>query len=338
MANQSTKTLALFELVLVLAIYGCGGGGGGGGGSVSAPSVPSAPVAISGINASIAAGAATDSASLGGTAYIGGTMIGGVAVDGSAQKFSIVKLAEWAINESAKLPPTPSTISGATLSHNDNCAGGGSYSSSYNDVNNSNSFNAGETLNITFNACKITATDTPISGGVSLSLLTFMPAGVAWSASMNMTFSNLAASPVSLTGTVFLSIYSNDGDTNFATLSGTSLDATTISGTTLTTSNFNFSYQYTNSTGAYSLTGNGTSASSALGGSVNFSTTTQLTGNFNNSPDNPSTGALLVTCANNSKLKVTPQSNVNVRYEVDANGDGTFESLSDTTWTAIQSY
>jgi hypothetical protein len=43
----------------------------------------------------------------------------------------------------------------------------------------------------------------------------------------------------------------------------------------------------------------------------------------------------MITGANNSKIRLTPTTNAQVRQELDANGDGIYESTSNVSWNSL---
>jgi hypothetical protein len=53
------------------------------------------------------------------------------------------------------------------------------------------------------------------------------------------------------------------------------------------------------------------------------------------SDDYPSSGVMVITGAANSQLKLTALSNTQVRQELDANGDGTYESSTTVNWNTL---
>ena len=82
----------------------------------------------------------------------------------------------------------------------------------------------------------------------------------------------------------------------------------------------------------YTLESSGTLTSTQLGGTVQYATPVMFEGL---DVDYPHSGTLLVTGAGNSSARLTAIDNVNVRIDIDADGDGTFETMLDTTWTAL---
>ena len=78
---------------------------------------------------------------------------------------------------------------------------------------------------------------------------------------------------------------------------------------------------------------NGTFDSSTQGGSVTLQTTTEFQIYY---PDAyPSTGAMVITGAANSKVRVTALSSTQVTIEVDEDGDGVYDAPITRNWTDI---
>ncbi|MDH4107694.1 MAG: hypothetical protein OEW35_05225 [Gammaproteobacteria bacterium] len=72
--------------------------------------------------------------------------------------------------------------------------------------------------------------------------------------------------------------------------------------------------------------------STALGGSVDYVSTVsiQAIGDFN-----PHTGEILITGAGGSSVKIVVVDSLNVRLEIDTNGDGTIDQFVDTSWSEL---
>ena len=82
-----------------------------------------------------------------------------------------------------------------------------------------------------------------------------------------------------------------------------------------------------------SLRIDGTISSASLGGSVTLVTVQPIV--VVGDDDFPSSGQVSVTGSNGSKLLVTVVDNGHVSLQLDANGDGIYESTTATTWTAL---
>lgn len=82
----------------------------------------------------------------------------------------------------------------------------------------------------------------------------------------------------------------------------------------------------------YTLASSGTLDSSDLGGAVDFSTPVSFEGFDNNFP---SAGSLLVEGDGGTSARLTALDEVNVRIELDTDGDGAVDETIDTTWQAL---
>jgi hypothetical protein len=85
---------------------------------------------------------------------------------------------------------------------------------------------------------------------------------------------------------------------------------------------------------AFTLESSGFLMSSAFDGEVHFSTTVALQGN---GEDNPVSGEFLITGADNATIRVIPLDGLNVRLELDLDGDQAVDTdgVIDMTWQAL---
>lgn len=72
--------------------------------------------------------------------------------------------------------------------------------------------------------------------------------------------------------------------------------------------------------------------SSTLGGSVDYVTTVTIEAIGDNDPN---TGEILITGADNSSVRIVIIDTSHVRLEIDENGDGTVDAFIDTTWAEL---
>ncbi|MBI3903996.1 MAG: hypothetical protein HY306_13810 [Nitrosomonadales bacterium] len=267
----------------------------------------------------------------------GTSILGGASINGAAANIGLVQFVNWQLIELSKLhPQTANIIGAANMSGFQACPGGGSFSYHFNDANNNGTLSIGETFYATLNNCIMTG-GAPVNGSFSLVLssATGTPGIGAWSASLTMTFSNFASSGESITGDMTFSISTNNSSDMNEVLSGSSFSVTNSTGKVATLSGYNYDMAYNQSTLAYTFNATGTVSRSDLGGAVSFNTPSPLVGNFSNNPDNPVSGVFLVTGANNSKLRMTAIDNISVQLEVDADGNGTYETSTTKTWAGI---
>jgi hypothetical protein len=116
-------------------------------------------------------------------------------------------------------------------------------------------------------------------------------------------------------------------------VSGTSL---TIDGTTSAVTMTDFSSLFAQDTGTspspYTQSSFGTINSTLLPGVVSYATTVDFEG-FD--ADYPDTGVFVVYGVNSS-VRLTAIDNVNVRIEIDADGDTDYEQTIETSWAELQ--
>jgi hypothetical protein len=73
-------------------------------------------------------------------------------------------------------------------------------------------------------------------------------------------------------------------------------------------------------------------ASQVLGGTVDYETPISIQATGDN---DPYTGEILVTGANNSTLRIVIVDSANITLEIDENGDGVVDAFIDTSWAAL---
>lgn len=137
---------------------------------------------------------------------------------------------------------------------------------------------------------------------------------------------------VSSTGDVSIALDTTASPFVSASVSGTSM-MTSNNASTETLSNY--ATQQTVDAGRtpapYTLTSRGTVDSSQLSGKVSYTTPMQFEGD---DVDYPHTGELLIT-GDGSTVHLIALDNINVRIELDSDGDGIVDVTVDTTWAAL---
>lgn len=138
-------------------------------------------------------------------------------------------------------------------------------------------------------------------------------------------------------------VISSTGDTSIAldTTATPFVSASVSGGSMMTSSNAstetltNYATEQTVDAGMqpapYTLTSRGTVDSSQLDNIVNYSTPVRFQGN---DVDFPHTGELLIT-GTNSSVRLIAIDNINVRIELDSDGNGSVDVTVDTTWAAL---
>ena len=314
-------------LSLVSLVAACGGGGGGGSAaSATPPPVSTGAVAITAANAATAAGAVDNSvvfATGAGTQAASAPTAAVVTVTGN--QFNITEFSNTVFEtiDSLKSQLTP-TVIGAIITRSSACSGGGSIDVSLDDIDNNGVLSTGDTLTLLYNSCA--RSGTTISGGLSISGFTSVkPSTAAFTTTGKISFNSFAysdgATTGTINGTIDFSVSTSDGNIVNSTISNGSL-AVAKTGATLTLSGYSINQTNNKSTGAYTLSASGTVTSSALGGTVTFTTSTPYQGT---GTANPSSGAIKITGAGSSSVTVTALDSTNIRLDVDSNGDGIVE-------------
>lgn len=226
----------------------------------------------------------------------------------------------------------PDTVSSET----DPCGVSGTLTSNWNDVDNNNQLSAGDILTANFQQCQDTPT-LSVNGTVTITL-TGTPTESQFTG--NAVFANVVAVYGGVAYTLNGAVAVNEVDTD--TLSDSSF---TVASTGLTvgivSTGYSDSIVFDSGmaaassflAGSSSLTLNGSFTSQSLGGRVTISTPHALM--QQNGDAYPSQGSVLITGASGSTLLVTALNTTQVQLQVDANGDGTVDGTTTTTWTAL---
>lgn len=326
---------------IALSLAACGGGGGSS--SSSASLVPTAVISSSN-EAVVAQDTTTGSFSpLTGTQTLTGVQSGDDHAVFAAVWDQLEHVPAY-VAQAASQQQAAGVISSSTL----NCASGGTLSVSVSDADNSGTVTAGDSLSIVANNC--VSYLGAMSGSMTLSIngwsgsLTSSPP--VYDMSMTIGYNNFSMVATSgytstLNGSMTATIRASGNYTQYSSISASSLTAAaTFSGVTRTRTltNYSASYQrapnvtYTSQT---SYTVNGMLSSSALGSAntFSFSTTTPLV--VYGAQTYPTSGQVLITGASNTKLRLTSLDNTTVQRELDANGDGSYESIDTVAWNTL---
>jgi len=192
----------------------------------------------------------------------------------------------------------------------------------------------------TFSACSETAGST-VDGTISITNMNLVQ-GVSFSgsAALNLTFKQTGSPDVVITGSGVSALETVNVSVNTITLSGPQLSIATGS-VNERLGNFTFQAEIDTATETDMVTFN--YSSSAFTGSVDVSTVTPCaTASASNFPN---TGVLTLAGSGGSKVQVTihgdetlpstPTAPTQVTIDLDANGDGTFETTTTVDWSAL---
>jgi len=312
--------------LLFAFLWGCGGGGGGGPAGLTPP--PSTPVAVTATNATQVSATALKPA-VGGGGALGTTT--GLDTTAAPQPRALTRaLLAVARDSQTQLSASQSVVGAAAQTTQ--CRFGGSFTA---DVSADRT-----SVTITFNACSDVSGQT-INGSVSATGISAASDGSRFSGNFtqDITLTATGFAPLRVVGSFSV----DETCTNFSTgdctdnFTGTSLGFQQGNQTWFTT-NFRITETFVSSTQITTTTANYTVSSTALNGSVAVITSTpfqMLAG-----ARHPYTGVVVATGSNNSKVQVTvhssnPADPGAVQIEVDANGDGTYESSTLYSWSTL---
>jgi hypothetical protein len=237
------------------------------------------------------------------------------------------------------------TATGAVQSASYSCTSGGSFTVSVSDADTSGTVSAGDSVGINFVSCNDGSGALTGSLSFRVNTLTGTYGAVPSSLSVTMSFGNLSAASLSysasLNGNITVSGAKTGVNALSQSISTTSLVASaTYAGVTRTRSLTNYSATETRTPDAsytylsrYSLTGTLTSSGFAGTQAVTFSTPAVL---IRRAADYaPYTGVVMIGGANNSAIRMTALSAAQVQVDLDANGDGTYETSSVVNWNTL---
>lgn len=334
MLNKTARATAL-ALGVALGLAGCGGGGGDSG----PPMFLDQGLAIN--NSNYAAVAQSTVSSMG---FLGDTsgVVTGAEVASKPQLLPVAL--DQAKRGLARLQSSGAVLSGVQTRQVVPCSQGGSLTLAINDVANNGSLDAGDGLTIDAAAC--IEQGVKIQGRIALTVqsLTGVYDSNNYSATVAMTLTGFVVTTGSDTaqgdGSITITLGRTPaGVTDIAldlpslTLSGTEAGQTYSA--KLTSVHMASRNETVGGVARTSLSYAGTLSSSAFGNrSVQISTPQTLV--VAGSDNFPSSGQLLVSGSSGSKLRLTALSNTQIKLELDADGDGTYEAQATKTWAELQ--
>lgn len=327
-------------ILSVTILAACGGGGGGGNTPTTPALTPTA--ALNSANQTVAAQDTTTTSFM--PVVSTKTITGAQTIDESTL-FQVTR-AQW-----DKLPAyiarakTNDVLTGAVITETEACSKGGSMNASINDQDDNGTPSAGDVVTITLNGC--VESEGTMTGTMVFAINKLTGAFNSNNSSVELTITlqnfSIASGQGQFTanGSLNISETTNGLHSSTSTVSTPSL---TLNGTyagqprTVSMSNYNATmvttpsplYVYETS---YSLSGFLTSSSLSTQ-SISFSTPTPFNTRFQDTY--PSSGTMLIAGANNSKIRLTALSKTQVKQELDANGDGTYENNSTVAWNTLK--
>jgi hypothetical protein len=354
---MSARLISCCAVVLSLAtgLSACGGSGGGGGSSpASAP--PATPMAFTQANADASAGEAyraaygsTDVSSVG-PGFVSVLDANSAAPAVEPDNGAPLRLVFNALQRSLELKAAQAEVLServsplATQTNTVACNGGGTLSITLT-YTSTILVLPGDIVSATFNNCR--AGGTLIAGVFSVSVSSvvgYVSQGVyPWTANLAASYANLrvlasaTGNGVSVNGSMSMSAQFINATDFTTSISSSSFSSSWIAASgpafaTQTVTNYNSTYEY--ATAMFGLTTSATLARDLSTGRRSFSIATPL--KFTGVPGEfPSVGQMILTGANSSKVRLTAVDAINARIEVDANGDGVYESSNLRAWSSF---
>lgn len=311
------------------------GGGGDGGAPAAAPTV-----GISGANqdqvARTSASAVVSVAAAGGGAIGSGGGVGVAALPGVERQVALALEGGRKAAQAAGAQPL------AVHTQEAACDAGGSITVSVNDANNNNTFDPGDSLSFTFTNCKTNAIDNT-NGSIVMTIASVSATG--YSGTMTL---DLASTEGARSGSVVGSVAAHYTKVS-STVTRTELlvGASALTGTT-SVGGISETVTYENgfsisTTDTKTSTGAAVSVSTTVSGAI--SAAGPLTGRIVLATPAPivqlaadaypSSGALRATGTSGSTLLVTALSASQVRLQLDADGNGSYEGDKTVAWTVV---
>lgn len=313
----------------------CGGGGGSGGASSPTPTAT-----LSGTNQQTVA---QDTAASAFMPMQGAQVLGGAVVTDESVVFAIAreqlgKLSGYVAD--AKASPL---MGGAVTSLTVSCSTG-SLTVAVNDADSNNQLSAGDSLTVSSNSCVMPSGSVTGTMGFQINSLSGTST-TNYSMGATLTFGNFTVTDsvrqfaVSANGSLAVSFSTTAVNNWTETVSTPSLTvAGSYLGVTRTRTLANYSATATRvpAVGSYttSYTLSGAVTSTALADKTFlFDTTTTFVKNGIDAY--PTSGVMVITGANNGKLRVTALNNTQVTLELDGDGNGVYDPASTVNWSAL---
>lgn len=324
----------LVSCTMLAALAACGGGGGDSssnpaGNKVTITSANQDQVVRASVNAGLSVSMAQGRA--------GGASPAGVA-DRAHALGAVLERAMTAAQGSRKGIASVAVHPSASASNTEPCSVGGTLTVTVDDHDGNNALSAGDVISVSFAQCKDSATSS-MNGAISITL-TGTPTATQFAA--NASFQNVVVVEDGVTSTIAGDVTVAENDTTLDTVTTLNVGSGGLTASTAS-SGYNDSVSFASgfvirtdeatSGASTSVSLSGTMSAQSLGGSITISTPQAL---VQLSTDNyPSAGQVIVTGATGSAVRATVLDNAQVRVELDANGDGTYESTATVAWTTL---
>lgn len=331
--------ISRLSMAALLFLGACGGGGGDGSDGGTAPGgVNTTPLDI---DASNYVAVATESLSAVGyvletTEFITGAQVSSQSALLDFARAQALKLPRW-FGAGMAVP------SGAEITETEACSGGGSLQFTINDLNGNEEPDEGESIAIVATNC--VEFDSTVNGRINMQVtkMTGDPEGDVFELGVSMTLTQLSVAMAEghavgngsmRIGMSMTAPMTGRMDIGFDTLSLSGTYAGEPYSRTMWQFNIAEDYAPVNHMFRGELVLGGTLGSSVLESkAVTLSTLQPLVTLGDDAY--PSSGQILATGASGSKMRLTAQNATTVRIELDANGDGAYESMVTRLWSEL---
>lgn len=321
-------------LALSSALVACGGGGGGGAPAASGQVVVNPKATLNATNY-----VAVAQESLSSSSYLAdaGSLATGAETSNTdvLVRFGEAQAAQVS-NWFAQAAPL---ATGATVVTTQACASGGSLTVTKTDLNGNNQADVGDSVSLVASNCVFQGST--LNGGLSLTLnsINGNTSAPPFAAAFTMTFSNLSARSATATstgnGTLVLALnVKSSTDQSFSLTASKFTTAATYGSATYNRSieGYTVNMGLTASTSTTSATG--TLTSSAFDSKfVTIDTPVPFVRQL--SQPRPASGQATVTGANGATVRLTALSSTQVRIELDADANGTYETSVIKLWSEL---
>lgn len=334
-ASTDRARRTLLAGLIALGAAGCGGGGGGGADGGETPAAASAaPLTPDNYVTASTVAVSTSLSVLGPLEVLMGTQVNG---GDRLLRIAVSKAASWPTRARAQ-----ETLVGATFTEVESCDGGGTVTYEYT-VANENSTTVGDSARIRFAGCRFFAGDDAIDGllqarvdSLSGNIDTSYVYGVALSVTMENLSLRGSGSNYSGNGTLTLAIDSFNERRRNVRITVSSLSVVgDVAGRSYSRRASNLTLDLRSADNSdLQLRVDGRIEASELGGAyIDIETQTPFFEPWNRAY--PTAGVLVFRGANASRARVTAQSDGRALIELDANGDGTYESSTTRSWSEL---
>jgi hypothetical protein len=319
-----------------LLLTACGGGGGD---AAPGTSVQAASTITSANASDVAAQAYSTSDAINNQTSLGTSLVTGVSVE--TQTSSLIDSSLRQLYRALETKPANMAV-GVSTTTTEACSGGGSNTITYEGANTDQVSN-GDKLTISSNNC--VEGSEKLNGALSFTISNISgtpSSSSAWSATLDIKYSNLALTENNVTITVDGDLTLGYGQTstgaaNFS-VSGNSLKVSEMTGASTVTRTLSaFSNSGSVTGGLYTFRNNFTFAGNLprLG---NVSYTVKTLADFKQQAGSyPSQGVMTVTATDKTSLTFTVLNSTSVRLDIDKNGDGTNDESITKTWSELTS-